>query len=660
MREESDQIERLCAKAYAQATQCSTIAPARPNDELLHELHVYQIKLEMQNETLRQTQIALEESRDRYLDLYEFAPVGYLTLNDQGMICEINHTGAALFDVTRMKLLNGHFTGFVAAEDLDRWYRYFLDVLKNNSQDNCELMLRRGDGSLFHAHLQCMHKQTATCAHSIRIVLTDITSRRQAEEKLRESELKFSVIFNKAVFAIALTRLDNAEFVDVNDAWLQLFGYTREEATGKTSQELGIGKIAAVRERIIAELEELGSVRNVELTQLTKSGDARILSTNMDMLDICGQKYVLSTMRDITERKQAETLLLESEEKLRVIFEGALDGILLVDAESQRFTNANPAFCRMLGYSFNELTRLGIADIHSQHDLFWITEPLERHLRDETQLTDDMPIRRRDGSVFYVDIKSAPVTLGDKIYIVAIFRDITERKRVETELREYQQLLRELAAQGAELREAELKHIAREVHDELGQLLTALRMDISLLRIRFGDRDPLLMANIQDMLVLVDKSIGAVRNVTANLRPPALDMGLAAAILWLGDEFAARTHTACTVQVLDDPVELDDASTLTLFRIVQESLTNVARHAQAVQVEIKIEQRGEYICVEVRDDGLGFDMGVMLAKNSFGLMGIKERAMAVGGKVEISSAPGHGTVISVHVSLFQTGRRIDD
>src|ERR1035437_4198138 len=101
MREESDQIERLCAKAYAQATQCSTIAPARPNDELLHELHVYQIKLEMQNETLRQTQIALEESRDRYLDLYEFAPVGYLTLNDKGMIWEINHTGAALFDVTR-------------------------------------------------------------------------------------------------------------------------------------------------------------------------------------------------------------------------------------------------------------------------------------------------------------------------------------------------------------------------------------------------------------------------------------------------------------------------------------------------------------------------------------------------------------------------------
>jgi signal transduction histidine kinase len=164
------------------------------------------------------------------------------------------------------------------------------------------------------------------------------------------------------------------------------------------------------------------------------------------------------------------------------------------------------------------------------------------------------------------------------------------------------------------------------------------------------------------MLVLVDKAIQGVRDVTANLHPPALDMGIVPAIKWLAEDFTSRTGVSCDLQFVDDQPRLDDTRTLTLFRIVQESLTNIARYAQATHVVITIKSSREDITIEVRDDGKGFDTHAIPTKQSFGLMGMKERALAVSGKVEVASSPGAGTVVLVDIPLFQTnpGRRVND
>jgi len=150
--------------------------------ELIHELRVHQIELEMQNNQLKQAQIALEESRDRYVDFYDFAPVGYLTLNHDAMIDEINLTGAALLGVERSKLTHRRFAPFVAPADSDRWHRYFMSVLKHDKKLNCELALQRGDGSHFHAMLDSLRiLEKAGKETMVRIVLTDITERKQRE-----------------------------------------------------------------------------------------------------------------------------------------------------------------------------------------------------------------------------------------------------------------------------------------------------------------------------------------------------------------------------------------------------------------------------------------------------------------------------------------------
>ncbi len=893
----------------------------RPADELLVELQQHQIELKIQNENLRKTQRALQASRDRYRDLYDFAPVGYLTLDDRGLITELNHTATTLFKAGSYALLNRNISEYIADEDQPVWHLNFRNAQEKFSTPGCDLKFRCSDGSCFFARLDCRHTTDENGAHMMRITLTDITQQKEAEAGIAESRqildeerLLFHAMLDNAPIGIWMLGEDgrirfinnmfcralgvseqrilsagrysevlpkqlvgnfvrsdrecfeqdaphqSMEWLPVPGGGERLFEITKVKLCdhmGATTGLIGLAKDITERHRaevLRAESEEklrvifegtldgivlvdtsglivdcnpefirqsgmtletlkqtrvwelrpsekMNLAKNVFFTVMQtgeggaaefkyKKPNGKVMHVEVRgaIVSIGGKNYLQCITHDTTARLQAQNRLLESEEKLRVIFEGALDGILLVNAVTHKFVNGNPEICRMLGYSLDELTRVGVEDIHPPEEIGWIAEQFEMHMKGLTRLSADIPVRRRDGTVFYVDIKSSAVELGGQTHIVAIFRDITERRQAEEirrisalkhrllfessqdalmtlappewkytsaneatlklfavpdvarftalsprdlsplrqpdgsysaekeqemidtalrtgshffewehqrldgrpfaasvlltrmslgdelfiqatvrditehklrvrELKEYQELLRELAAQGSASREAELKHIAREMHDELGQLLTALRMDISLLRIRFGEQDPLLMKKVQDMLVLVDKAIRGVRNVTANLRPPALDLGISAAILWLGDQFNARATTTCTVHILDDPAGLDDASTLTLFRIVQESLTNVARHAQADSVEIRVGQSGDDICVEVEDDGCGFDPATMSAKISFGLMGMKERAMAVGGRVEIFSAPSRGTVVSVYIPMLQVEER---
>jgi len=247
---------------------------------------------------------------------------------------------------------------------------------------------------------------------------------------------------------------------------------------------------------------------------------------------------------------------------------------------------------------------------------------------------------------------------GTVLSAVGITQDITERKNAEAamftlnrDLSESRQLLREKAAQREARREDERKHLAREVHDELGQVLTALRINLSLLGMRFGPLEPALIDSVQDSKALVDRAILGVRNVVVNLRPTALDMGLVSAVEWLCSEFTRQTNTACALHATQENIDLHETRAVVIFRIVQESLTNITRYAGASQVDVTLGQFGNELRVQVRDNGVGFDLESASKKKSFGLLGMRERALALGGQVDIASTPGHGTVIDVAIPI---------
>jgi signal transduction histidine kinase len=211
--------------------------------------------------------------------------------------------------------------------------------------------------------------------------------------------------------------------------------------------------------------------------------------------------------------------------------------------------------------------------------------------------------------------------------------------------------LRELVAFNATAIENERKHIAREVHDEPGQVLTALRMDMSLLHMQFGSLDPALPGKVEGMKALVDRAMQGVRDVAARLRPMALDLGLAAALEAQCAEFAARTAIACTFSALKDPRVMDEDRAVEIYRIVQESLTNISRYAEASQVQITLDCNGNALGLEVRDNGQGFTAVDVAQSKTFGLLGMRERALALGGQLDIVSVPGQGTVVGLTIPI---------
>ena len=208
----------------------------RPAEEIMHELQVYQVELEMQNEELRQAQVELEVSRDRYVDLYDFAPVGYLTLTSESLIAEVNIIGAALLGIDRNKLLLRRFANFVAEEDSDRWNRFFVSVLQHDERQNCELVLKHSNGQNFHAHLDCLHIKAGNGGHSVRIAFNDISEQKHAEEALRIAAIAF-----ESQEGIMVTDA-NGVIQRVNNAFTRLTGYSAEEAAGKTPALLSSGR----------------------------------------------------------------------------------------------------------------------------------------------------------------------------------------------------------------------------------------------------------------------------------------------------------------------------------------------------------------------------------------------------------------------------------
>jgi signal transduction histidine kinase len=228
---------------------------------------------------------------------------------------------------------------------------------------------------------------------------------------------------------------------------------------------------------------------------------------------------------------------------------------------------------------------------------------------------------------------------------------ISERKLAEQALRQSQEELRQLASYQERIKEDERKRIAREIHDELGQNLLALRIDIAMLHVRTGSSHPKLNQKVHAVLEHIDSTMKAMRAIINNLRPTVLDLGLNAAIEWQVKEFQRRTGIACELLMSEPELAVDDERATALFRILQESLNNVFRHARATQARIEVHCTGNRLYMTVADNGVGIFPGCRRKANSFGLVGIKERISALGGDFKIDTGKTIGTALTVSIPL---------
>ena len=659
--------DKLRAEAEKRISDFRLVSDAPPEQNLLHELQVHQIELEMQNENLSQIQVELALSRDRYVELYDFAPVAYLTLDWEGRITQANLTAATLLGIDRSALLKQYFHQYIDALDGDHWYQFFHN--NNTEPQVSEFLLRRLDGGQVYAQLSCVDFSDETGSNFLHLAVTDISARKQMENNLRESEEKFRAIFEGALDGILLMDAETRRFVSANPAFCASIGCEPNELTNFAVLDIHPPEdIPWIVEDIQRHVRGETKV-SFDIPVLRRDGSIFYADIRSSPILLNGKQYRVGVFRDNSTRRELEEVRRLSELKHRLLFEASHDALMTLWPPTWEFVGANQATLKLFGSdSPEQLLGRGPWGVSPefQPDGEKSSEKALKMIEiamNEGSNSFEWLHQRMDGTPFFAEVLLTRIDLGTEVFIQATVRDITNRRQADNALRESQQLLRELAAQSAASREAELKNVAREVHDELGQILTAVRMDVSLLRMQFGEHNPQLNQKIQDMMVLVDKAIQGVRDVTVNLRPPALDMGLVPALTWLTNDFNSRNNSVCSLRLVNNPRELTEAQTVVIFRIVQESLTNVARHAAASRVDITLGQVESGVEITVQDDGQGFDVVQKPGKKSFGLLGMKERALAVNGRVNVVSTTGKGTVVSVYIpfdSVRPMRRRNDD
>ena len=391
---------------------------------------------------------------------------------------------------------------------------------------------------------------------------------------------------------------------------------------------------------------------------------------------------------DIAERKRIEDALKVSEIRYRRLFETAKDGILILDADTGRITDANPFLQDLLGYSHAELLGKMLWEIGPFRDIAASRGAFRKLQRKEYIRYENLPLETKGRRHRQVEFVSNVYRVNGTKVIQCNIRDITARhqaeealanasielekrveertaelltankllkkmldegKRAEGEIRKSRERLRNLSGRLQSLIEEERTRISREIHDELGQALTAIKLELSLIRRSLvSDGLDEQVAKVQEIERGVIRIIRTVRKISTELRPGILDeLGVAAAIEWMAKDFQNRTGIGCKVAIQGVDKIPDNVRATAIFRIVQEALTNVMRHAAASQVNVSLKKKDHTLIVEVRDNGIGIIEGRMIDSKSFGLIGIRERVQLLGGEAVIRGKPGEGTMVRV-------------
>jgi PAS domain S-box-containing protein len=357
---------------------------------------------------------------------------------------------------------------------------------------------------------------------------------------------------------------------------------------------------------------------------------------------------------------RAQAALADTEARYAAILESAMDAVITID-DSQRVVLFNQAAEAMFGCSRPEalgqpldrfLPQRFRAAHHGHIAAFGKAGVTNRRMGHNTVLS----ALHADGSEFPIEASISKAGSGDQQLYTVILRDITRRKQAEDALRQSQNELRELSAQVLQSREDEKTRIARELHDELGQQLTALKMDLAWARERLPAEAPEVAEKLERMNATLDATVNATRRISADLRPLMLDdLGLAEAAEWLVQDFEQRSGISCALALeeAESVSALPPATATALYRILQESLTNVARHSQATRVQVALGIRGGNVVLSIEDNGRGISEQDRRKTRSFGLKGLSERAHYLGGVAEIGPAEGGGARIAVRVPATQ-------
>ncbi len=476
---------------------------------------------------------------------------------------------------------------------------------------------------------------------------------RNADASVDPLTIPLGRIFDAALEAIVL--IDEAQcIVALNPAALTMFGISAPQALGRTLARFipgcFVGGAAAQQDGFTSEVGPEGGVtqRRCAVARRADGTDLPV-EVRLSRIDLAPdprpRRYVAALIRDRSAEHALRDELEGLQRHLWAVFDLAPVALWIADAD--RIAFANSAALALLGSDAvcgRSLYSVLRPDSHAA-----VRRQVERALAGDTGITVvPAALLRGDGESREVEIAVAALPDHGHTTVQMVVADITRQRADATQREQSRQLLRRLSENVVEAREAERRRIARELHDELGQRLTALKMDLETYSATHAaDADA---PRLSAMVALIDDTVASVRRIAADLRPMMLDdLGLSAAIEWLAAEAMSRLGIEVVVSLDELTAPVGDRVAIALYRMVQEALTNVSRHASASRVEIALFQAGAELLLVVRDDGAGFPEHALQREGSYGLLGMRERADMLGGRVEIDNPPGGGGRVTVRL-----------
>ena len=511
-----------------------------------------------------------------------------------------------------------------------------------------EFTCRRRDGSPFEALISASRIGDTLQEKRIVIVYEDITDRRRAEESYK----LFASSSQAGVYVV-----QDGKFQYVNHHAAAFAGYDAAELAGMSSMGLVHPEDRVKVRKQAREMLRGRRTSPHEFRIVTKDGHIRWIMETVAFIPYRGARAVLGNSMNITETIEARNRL----EALEALEASILEAIphAVIGLQDRRIIFANDGVQTVFGRNAQDVIGKSVRLFYrSDADYEEIARVLYGALEKHRTFKMEFTCRREDGTD--VDCMITASRIGESLKegnIVITYQDITDLKRAKTEVEQSRERLRNLSAHLESAREKERTRIARDLHDELGQLLTALNTDLVLLLNSVPPGQADLTKRAEDSIHLVEMTMQTVKRIYMDLRPGMLDhLGLAVAIDWLAADFQKRTGIRCGVSISPEELTLDADLSFSIYRIVQETFTNISRHAEASRVTVNLRQGADRVELVVRDNGRGITQEQLAKPNSYGLLGIRERAYHWGGEALISGRKGQGTTVKVSIPLTGKGK----
>lgn len=592
----------------------------------------------------RRTGVSLAESEEKYRDVVETQTELICRFRPDTTLTFVNDAYCRCFNQTRDELIGTKFIELLPPAGRNPALQYYSSLTTNPRIEPREHEVVRADGSRgWQQWVNHVITNSGGRVVELQGIGRDVTARKLAEAELKTSEERFAKAFKANPQPMSLTTFAEGRYIDVNESFILMSGYTRAEVIGHTSIELGIWETPDHRARFTRQLITQRVIRNSETRFRTRSGAFRALLSSAELIEIGGEECILLASSDITDRKHLEEELMRSEREFSTLVENSPDIISRLDREL-RYIYISPALERISGiatYEFIGKTPEEIA-LPGYDSTSFESGCREAFLTGQTAVREFALEERKYRTRIIPEFSSD--SLIDSV--MTISEDVTERLRAEQELLS-------LTARLFTLQDEERRRIARELHDGAAQNLFGITINLGNLE-KHKSNTAETSRLIVECQSLAEQSLQEMRTFSYLLHPPILDQaGLALALQWYVEGFTKRSGIYVDLIVIEDigrlPLEVETA----LFRIVQESLTNIRRHSGSETASIRLEKKGGEVLLEIADRGSGMpthgsaDSIESIADLGVGIPGMRQRLRQLGGRLQIESTAEGTTVVAV-------------